>query len=205
VILVSTALALIGVAGCSSSNTSANATAEPLPTVAPSQGAARILSTYQNYMAAYVTAYNTKNADYGPFVSLGGGNGGGLQAGVQDALDHGIFAEGKPSWSRPQAQFVDTNDTIASVTFCFNPGTWKTVAEVSVDATASASTSTSTSPSPAPSLTAVMPPLSSTSHPPHPAYLGDAVNPYIVLMLLNRHTAGNWTVAQTNAQPDHPC
>ena len=60
---------------------------------------------------------------------------------------------------------------------------------------------TANSPSPEPTT----PALDSSAHPPHPAYPTDAVGAYTVLMLMNRNTAGKWTVAQANAQPDRPC
>jgi hypothetical protein len=190
VILVSVALSLIGVAGCSSSSAPDVETAVAAPTVAASQGATQIIATYKNFMTEYVTAYNTGDPNNPDFTSLGGGNAAGLQAVIQDAIGNGVIAVGKPQWYEPVVQFVDANETIASVTFCFNPADWKTV-----------KSGTESGPSPEPSA----PPLDATSHPPHPAYPADAVGAYHVLMLLNRNTAGKWTVAQANAQPDRPC
>jgi hypothetical protein len=191
VILVSVALGLAGVAGCSSSSLPSTATAAAPPTVAPSQGATQIISTYKKFMSAYVTAYNDGQPNNKTLVALGGGNGAGLQAAIQDAVTSHIVAIGKPSWSEnPTVQFIDTSDTVASVTFCFDPGSWKTVL---------ADTASDASPSP------TAPSLDATRHPPHPAYPNDAVGKYTVLMLMNRDTAGKWTVAQVNAQPDHPC
>ena len=187
VILVSVALSLIGVAGCSSSSAPDVETAVAAPTVAASQGATQIIATYKNFMTEYVTAYNTGDPNNPDFTSLGGGNAAGLQAVVQNAVDAHIIAIGKPTWTpKPVVQFVDANETIASVTFCFNPADWKTV---------------KAGPSPEPTA----PALDATSHPPHPAYPDDAVGAYTVLMLMNRNTAGKWTVAQANAQPDRPC
>lgn len=191
VILVSVALSLIGVAGCSSASTPDVETAAVAPTVAASQGATEIVATYKKFMTEYVAAYNAGDPNNPAFTSLGGGNAAGLQAVVQDAIDHGIIAVGKPTWSAdPVVQFVDANETIASVTYCFNPADWKTV-----------KSGTEAGPSPEPTA----PELDATSHPPHPAYPNDAVGAYTVLMLLNRNTAGKWTVAQANAQPDRPC
>lgn len=190
VILVSVALSLIGVAGCSSSGASDVETAVAAPTVAASQGATQIIATYKNFMKEYVTAYNTGDPNNPTFTSLGGGNAAGLQKVIQDAVSAGIIAVGQPTWSKPVVQFVDANETIASVTFCFDPVDWKTVRSASA-----------AGPSPEPSA----PALDATSHPPHPAYPDDAVGAYTVLMLLNRNTAGKWTVAQANAQPDRPC
>jgi hypothetical protein len=190
VILVSVALSLIGVAGCSSSSAPDVETAVAAPTVAPSQGATQILATYKNFMTEYVKAYNTGDPNNPAFTGLGGGNAAGLQTVIQDAVSAGITAIGQPTWSKPVVQFVDANETIASVTFCFDPHTWKTV-----------TSETAAGPSPEPAA----PALDATSHPPHPAYPDDAVGAYNVLMLLNRNTAGKWTVAQANAQPDRPC
>jgi hypothetical protein len=187
-ILTTTAVALLGATGCASSGSSTTVTAEAAPTVAASQGASKIIDTYQKYMTAYVTAYHDRNPDYGPFVSLGGGNGGGLQASLRSALDNGLTAAGKPSWSQPVVQFVNANDSIASVSFCFNPGTWKTVMAKTVS-----------------NPKGTFPPLSGTVHPPHPAYPGDAVGKYIVLMLLHKDTSGNWFVDRSNAETGHPC
>jgi len=190
VILVSVALSLTGVAGCSTSGASDVGTAVAAPTVAASQGATQIIATYKSFMTQYVAAYNAGDPNNPTFTGLGGGNAAGLQAVVQNAVSAGVIAIGKPIWSKPVVQFVDANETIASVTFCFDPGTWKTV-----------KSGTEASPSPEPTA----PSLDATSHPPHPAYPDDAVGPYTVLMLMNRNTAGKWTVAQTNAQPDRPC
>jgi hypothetical protein len=186
------ALGLTAVAGCSSSSLSDSATVVAPPTVAPSQGATQIISTYKKFMSAYVAAYSLGQPNDKTLVSLGGGNGAGLQTAIKQAVDQGIVARGKPSWSsNPTVQFVDTNATVASVTFCFDPGTWHTV---------TAASASGPKPSPAgPSS------LDANSHPPHPAYPNDAVGRYDVLMLMNRDTAGNWTVAQVNAQPDRPC
>jgi hypothetical protein len=196
VILVSVALGLTGAAGCSSSSLSDSATVVAPPTVAPSQGATQIIATYQKFMSAYVAAYNHGQPDNKTLVALGGGNGAGLQAIIKHDLDQGIIANGKPSWSaNPAVRFVDTNDTVASVTFCFNPGSWETVAAGSVRG-----------PSPSPSPDQIEPSApDANSHPPRPAYPNDVVGQYEVLMLMNRNTAGTWTVAQVNAQPDHPC
>jgi hypothetical protein len=190
VIIVSVALSLIGVAGCSSSNASDAETVVAAPTVAASQGATQILATYKSFMTEYVSAYNNGNPNNPDFTRLGGGNAAGLQAIVQNAVDQGVIATGKPTWSSPVVQFVDASERIASVTFCFDPATWRTV-----------KSGTEAGPSPEPSA----PALDATSHPPHPAYPNDAVGPYTVLMLMNRNTAGKWTVAQANAQPDRPC
>jgi ABC-type phosphate transport system substrate-binding protein len=191
VILVSVALGLTGVAGCSSSSPSGNAAVVAPPTVAPSQGATQIIATYKKFMSAYVAAYNGGQPDDKTLVTLGGGNGAGLQAAIKGAVDKGIVAVGKPDWSPdPIVGFVDTNATVASVTFCFDPATWKTV---TADSTSKATPS------------AIAPPLDQNSHPPHPAYPNDAVGKYHVLMLMNRDTTGKWTVAQVNAQPDRPC
>lgn len=190
VILVSVALSLIGVAGCSSSSAPDVETAVAAPTVAPSQGATQILATYKNFMTEYVAAYNNADPNNPDFTSLGGGNAAGLQPLIQDAIAANVIAVGQPQWYEPVVQFVDANETIASVTFCFYPDTWKTV-----------KSGTESGPSPQPSP----PPLDATSHPPHPAYPDDAIGAYHVLMLLNRNTAGKWTVAQANAQPDRPC
>ena len=98
VILVSVALGLTAVAGCSSSSLSDSATVVAPPTVAPSQGATQIISTYKKFMSAYVAAYNNGQPDDKTLVTLGGGNGAGLQAAIKDAVDDGIIATGKPSW-----------------------------------------------------------------------------------------------------------
>jgi len=190
VILVSVALSLAGVAGCSSSSAPNVETAVAAPTVAASQGATQIIATYKKFMTEYVAAYNSGDPNNPDFISLGGGNGAGLKPVIQRAVDDGVIATGKPTWSGPVVQFVDANETIASVTFCFDPATWKTVTSESAN-----------SPSPQPTA----PALDTTSHPPRPAYPTDLVGPYTVLMLLNRNAAGKWTVAQTNAQPDRPC
>lgn len=190
VILVSVALSLTGVAGCSSSSAPDVQTPVAAPTVAASQGATQILATYKKFMTEYVKAYNAGDPNDPEFTSLGGGNAAGLQAVIQSSVTDHIIAVGQPTWSQPVVQFVDANETIASVTFCFDPDTWKTVIS-----------GTEADPSPSPSA----PGLDATSHPPHPAYPDDAVGAYTVLMLLNRNTAGKWTVAQTNAQPDRPC
>ena len=187
VIVVSVALSLIAVAGCSPGNAPDVETAAAAPTVAASQGATQIIDTYKKFMTAYVAAYTYGHPNNPEFTSLGGGNAAGLQAVVQDAIDHGIKAKGTPAWSRdPVVQFVDANETIASVTYCFNPADWKTVKA-------------------GPSAEPTTPALNANIHPPHPAYPNDAVGQYTVLMLLNRNTAGKWTVAQVNAQPDRPC
>jgi hypothetical protein len=190
VILVSVALSLAGVAGCSSSSAPSVAPPVAAPTVAASQGATQIIATYTKFMTEYVAAYNSGNPNNPDFISLGGGNAAGLKAVIQDAIDHGVIARGKPTWSRPVVQFVDENETIASVTFCFNPATWITVKSQTAD---------SQSPEP------IAPALDETSHPPRPAYPEDRVGPYTVLMLLNRNSAAKWSVAQANAQPDRPC
>lgn len=190
VILVSVALSLTGVAGCSSSSAPDVETAVAAPTVAPSQGATQILATYKNFMTEYVAAYNNGDPNNPDFTRLGGGNAAGLQNVIQNAIDQGVIATGKPTWSDAVVQFVGASERIASVTYCFNPATWRTVKSGS-----------EAGPSPEP----IAPALAATSHPPHPAYPNDAVGPYTVLMLLNRNTAGKWTVAQANAQPDRPC
>ena len=191
VILVSVALSFTGVAGCSSSSAPEVATAVAPPTVAASQGATQIVATYKKFMGYYVSAYNAGNPNNPDFVRLGGGNAAGLRAFIQSAVDDGVIATGQPAWSRkPLVQFVDANEMIASVTFCFDPATWKTV-----------KTATAVGQSPEPTT----PALDAIGHPPHPAYPNDAIGPYTVLMLLNRNTAGTWTVAQANAQPDRPC
>jgi hypothetical protein len=184
------ALSLTGVAGCSSSSAPNVETAVAAPTVAASQGATEIIATYKKFMTEYVAAYNSGDPNNPDFISLGGGNAAGLKAVIQAAIDDGVMATGKPTWSRPVVQFVDGNEMIASVTFCFNPATWKTV-----------TSDTANSPSPEPTA----PALDANSHPPRPAYPTDAIGAYTVLMLLNRNTAGKWTVAQANAQPDRPC
>jgi hypothetical protein len=190
VIVVSVALGLAGVAGCSSSSAPDVATAVAPPTVSASQGATQILATYNKFMTEYVTAFNTGDPNSPDFVSLGGGNAAGLQTTIKDAVDAGVIATGTPTWSKPVVQFVDANETIASVTFCFSPDSWRTVA-----------LDTANSPSPSPDA----PALDLSAHPPHPAYPTDAVGAYTVLMLMNRNAAGKWTVAQANAQPDRPC
>jgi hypothetical protein len=194
VILVSVALGLTGAAGCSSSSLSDSAAVVVPPTVAPSQGATQIIATYKKFMSAYVAAYNLGQPNNKTLIALGGGNGAGLQAVIKHDVDQGIIASGRPSWSaNPAVRFIDTNATVASVTFCFDPGTW---------ATFTASSVRGPSPSPQP-----IEPTSpdANSHPPRPAYPADVVGRYDVLMLMNRDTAGAWTVAQVNAQPDHPC
>ena len=191
VILVSTALGLTGVAGCSSGSGPDVQAAVAPPTVSASQGATEIIATYKKFMTEYVAAYNSGDPNNRDFNALGGGNAAGLQAVIQTAVDAGVVATGKPAWSpHPVVQFVDANETIASVTFCFDPATWRTV-----------KSETANGPSPEPTT----PPLDATSHPPRPAYPTDKVGPYTVLMLLNRNTGGKWTVAQANAQPDRPC
>lgn len=190
VTIVSVALSLIGVAGCSSSSAPDAETVVAAPTVAASQGATQIIATYKNFMTEYVTAYNNGDPNNPDFIRLGGGNAAGLQAIIQSSVDQHVIAIGKPIWWSPVVQFVDASERIASVTFCFDPHTWRTVIS-----------GTEAGPSPKPSA----PTLDATSHPPHPAYPNDAVGAYAVLMLLNRNTAGKWTVAQTNAQPDRPC
>ena len=85
VILVSVALSLTGVAGCSSSTTPDVETVAAAPTVAASQGAAQILATYKNFMTEYVKAYNTGDPNNPEFTSLGGGNAAGLQTVIQHA------------------------------------------------------------------------------------------------------------------------
>lgn len=188
VILVSVALSLVGVAGCSSSSDPDVGTPAAAPTVAPSQGATQIIATYKTFMTEYVAAYNNSDPNNAAFTSLGGGNAAGLQAFIQSSIDDGLTATGQPTWSaKPTVQFVDANETIASVTFCFNPATW--------------TVKSGANPSPKPSASSP----DTTGHPPHPAYPDDAVGAYHVLMLLNRNTAGKWTVAQANAQPDQPC
>ena len=158
--------------------------------MAASQGATQILATYKNFMTEYVAAYNNGDPNNPDFTSLGGGNAAGLAAIIKNAVDQGVIAVGKPQWYEPVVQFVDANETIASVTFCFDPATWRTV-----------KSGTEAGPSPEP----IAPALDTTSHPPHPAYPNDAVGRYRVLMLMNRNTAGKWAVAQANAQPDRPC
>lgn len=190
VIVVSVALGLTGVAGCSSSTAPDVEAAVAAPTVAANKGATQILATYKKFMSEYVKAYNTGDPNNPDFIGLGGGNAAGLQVFVQEAADAGVVAVGNPTLSKPVVQFVDANETFASVTFCFDPATWRTV-----------KSGTETDPTPEP----IAPALDATIHPPHPAYPNDAVGAYTVLMLLNRNTAGKWTVAQTNAQPDRPC
>jgi hypothetical protein len=184
--LVSAAvLALFGVAGCAASEASNSG---PAPTSLPAVSSAdekAIVATYEKYMAAYVHAYDTGDADYAAFVSLGGGNGAGLQQSLRNSFDAGVIATGEPKLSKPQVRYVDTTKNVASVTFCFDASSWR-----AVDAT---------------SLAQTTPPLSTTDHPPHPAYFGDAGGSYTALMLLDRDTNGSWTVQQTNAQPDRPC
>jgi hypothetical protein len=177
------------VAGCSSSSAPDVATAVAPPTVSASQGATQIIATYKKFMTEYVAAFNTGDPNKPDFLNLGGGNAAGLQAFVQNSVDQGVIATGTPTWSKPVVQFVDANETIASVTFCFDPVSWAT------------KKSDASSPSPEPTASAVL----VTSHPPHPAYPTDAVGAYTVLMLMNRNAAGKWTVAQANAQPDRPC
>ncbi len=190
VIVVSIALGLTGVAGCSTSSTPDVATAVAPPTVSASQGATQILATYNKFMTEYVTAFNTGDPNSPDFVSLGGGNAAGLQTVIRTAVKANIIAIGQPTWAKPVVQFVDANETIASVTFCFDPASWRTVKSDSAN-----------SPSPEPTA----PALDLSAHPPHPAYPTDAVGKYTVLMLMNRNAAGKWVVAQANAQPDRPC
>ena len=190
VILVSVALSLTGVAGCSSSTTPDVETVAAAPTVAASQGAAQILATYKNFMTEYVKAYNTGDPNNPDFTSLGGGNAAGLQTVIQDAIDQGITAIGQPQWAeagRPVRR-RERNDRVGDV--LLRSGHLENREDRDRGR-----------PSPVPST----PPLDATGHPPHPAYPDDAVGQYTVLMLLNRNTAGKWTVAQTNAQPDRPC
>ena len=190
VIVVSVALGLTGVAGCSSSSAPDVATAVAPPTVSASQGATQIIATYKKFMTEYVAAFNAGDPNSPDFVSLGGGNAAGLQPVIQSAVKAHVKAVGQPTWSKPVVQFVDANETIASVTFCFDPVSWHTVTAESAN-----------SPSPVPTT----PEIDVSGHPPHPTYLTDAVGAYTVLMLMNQSAAGKWTVAQANAQPDRPC
>jgi hypothetical protein len=207
ILLSAIAAAALGAAGCS---TVSNEIAVQTPaTVAPDAGAAPILDVYGKFMAAYVHAYNTANPKYGPFLSLGGGNGGGIGGQLSQAIANGVTATGTPNWSDPSVQYVDGNQTIASVTFCFSPGTWKTIDAQNGRLEADPSrVLPPTPPSAAPSSSASQSSDSapgSSAHPPHPIYAGDVAGAYTVLMLLNRDARGHWLVAQTNAQPDRPC
>lgn len=221
ILLSAIAAAALGAAGCSSVS---NEIAVQTPaTVAPNAGAAPILSAYSQFMKAYVVAYDTGNPNYKTFLTLGGGNGGGMRSQLVTAAAAGVTAtygpgprpnsappfEGeKPSWTSPSVQYVDGNQTIASVTFCFNPAQWRTVDkdrnQVQDPALIAPATQASAPPSSAASQPSDNVPGSS-AHPPHPAFLGDVVGAYTVLMLLNRDAQGQWLVAQTNAQPDRPC
>jgi len=208
-LLSAIAAAALGAAGCS--NVSNEIAVQAPATVAPSAGAAPILDVYGKFMAAYVRAYNTGDPKYGPFLSLGGGNGGGVGGQLSQAVANGVTATGTPKWSNPSVQYVDGNQTIASVTFCFDPAGWKTVKPGSSDASGEAfpndvlpSTPASAAPSSSASQNGDNAPGSS-AHPPHPIYAGDVPGAYTVLMLLNRDARGHWLVAQTNAQPDRPC
>ncbi len=97
-------------------------------------------------------------------------------------------------------QFLDATKTIAAVNFCFVPSNWEIVEK-----------QTGKPPAPdgklVPMLTAPSEGPGVSAHPPHPRYPGDAGQPGkdIVMLLLNRDTAGHWTVAQSNAQVDNPC
>jgi hypothetical protein len=190
-ILMPTAILALGAAGCTSTGVGASSdVVAPAASVPQGASATAIVKAYQKYMNAYVAAYNSGNPNDPAFVQVGGGTGGGLQAVLQDSINAGVIANGKPEWSDPQVQFVDANKTIASVSFCFDPGTWKTI-----------KADTAASPSPVPEA----PPLLGNENPPHPKYPGDAIGKFRAFMLLDRDNAGNWTVQQTNAQPDNPC
>jgi hypothetical protein len=186
-ILVPTAMLALGAAGCASSGIGTSNVAAP-PAVTPQGADAQaILKAYQTYMNAYVTAYNTGNSNYSTFVQAGGGTGGGLQAVLQNSISAGVIAKGKPKLSDPVLQFVDTNKTIASVSFCFDASGWMTIKAGTEDTPAA--------------------PPAIDDNSPHPLYPGDKLEGggFRALMLLDRDSAGNWTVQQTNAQPDNPC
>jgi len=185
-ILLPTAILALGVAGCTSTSlqSSAGVVAAPAET-ADGSSAAAIVKTYEKYMNGYVDAYHNSNPNDPAFLEAGGDTGGGLKAMLESSISQGVKAnDQRPSWSDPVVQFVDANKTIASVSFCFNPGNWQTVNAANQPA----------APQDAAAVNA-----------PHPRYPGDVGKAFRALMLLDRDSAGNWTVQQTNAQPDNPC
>jgi hypothetical protein len=184
-ILIPTAMLALGAAGCASPGIGTSEVAAP-PAVTPQGADAKaILTAYRTYMQAYVKAYNTGDPNYSTFVQSGGGTGGGLQAVLQSSVSDGVIAKGNPALSDPVLQFVDANKTIASVSFCFDSTNWTTVNTVTKTPAA---------------------PRVTDDNSPHPRYPGDELRaPFRTLMLLDRDSSGNWTVQQTNAQPDNPC
>lgn len=102
----------------------AGATAGP---VSPEQAKPQIVAAFQNFMNAYVVAFQTSDATNQQLHLYG--NAGAANVGVELSLakDAHLIASGAPAWSGVQVTAVAVASYTASVAACFDPKSWQFV------------------------------------------------------------------------------
>jgi hypothetical protein len=187
------ALVVVAVIMSTMACTSSPDTSRPVPTAAPSTVAptvraadAPIVAAYRSFMTAYVSTYDSANpALVGGDLAIYGGSGhGGLDPDLGQAQQARVKAIGRPSWTTPTVT-VDAAHAQATLTNCFDPGTWKTVSMTTHEP--------------------AKPPTGSTIDKPRPAYPGEAAGKYTVVSTMAENGKGQWFVFAIVAHRSQPC